>query len=273
MTHFEVRKKFLEFFKKKGHKALSGSSLIPQNDSSLLFVNAGMNQFKNIFLGLESPKSKNVVSLQKCLRAGGKHNDLEEVGASPLHHTFFEMLGNFSFGGYFKEKAIELAWVFLTEELRLSSEDLWVTVHQEDEESYRIWRNQQHIPEHKIYRLGDKDNFWQMGDTGPCGYCSEIHYYKGKEKHPDPSQFMEIWNLVFMEFHLLSGGQREKLPLPCVDTGMGLERLCTLLQNKTSNYHTDLFSEIIVVLEEVEWDKSMIGKRPSRRSNKKPFGF
>ena len=255
MTHFEIRKKFLDFFENKHHRILQGSSLVPHNDPSLLFVNAGMNQFKKDFLGLKAPKAKNVATIQKCLRAGGKHNDLEEVGESFSHHTFFEMLGNFSFGGYFKEEAIDLAWRFLTEELKLSPKDLWITVHREDEKSYRIWKDKQKIPEHKIYRLDDKDNFWQMGDTGPCGYCSEIHYYSGTEKKPDPGQLIEVWNLVFMEFNQLSDGKREKLPLPCVDTGMGLERLCALLQNKTSNYHTDLFSEIISSLEEASGKK------------------
>ena len=254
MESSEVRKKFLEFFQKNQHEVMSGSDLII-NDPSLLFVNAGMNQFKDVFLGLKPPPkkrdkpAKNVVTIQKCLRVGGKHNDLEEVGATPLHHTFFEMLGNFSFGGYFKEEAIRLAWKFLTQELKIPSEHLWVTVHHEDEESYKIWKDQEKVPSSKIYRLGDKDNFWQMGETGPCGYCSEIHYYKGKNKSPDPSQFMEIWNLVFMEFKQQKDGRRAKLPLPCVDTGMGLERLCAVLQNKKSNYHTDLFVGVIQELE------------------------
>ena len=249
MISFEVRKKFLEFFKKNRHTVLPGSSLIPQNDPTLLFVNAGMNQFKDVFLGLTSPPAQNTVTIQKCLRAGGKHNDLEEVGKTPLHHTFFEMLGNFSFGGYFKKEAIDLAWRFLTQELKLLPDNLWITVHREDGESYRIWKDEQKIPERKIYRLDDKDNFWQMGDTGPCGYCSEIHYYSGKEEEPDPCQFMEVWNLVFMEFNRRPDGAKEKLPVPCVDTGMGLERLCALLQNKKSNYHTDLFLGIIQKLE------------------------
>ena len=249
MTSFEIRKKFLNFFKRNQHKILPGSSLIPEKDSSLLFVNAGMNQFKNVFLGLEPPPCKNVATIQKCLRAGGKHNDLEAVGETPLHHTFFEMLGNFSFGGYFKKKAITLAWEFLTEELQMNPENLWISVYEKDEESYEIWRSGRKIPENKIYRLGEKDNFWQMGDTGPCGPCTEIHYYKGKERRPDPHQFMEIWNLVFMEFYDTEEGTRKKLSVPCVDTGMGLERLCALLQSKESNYHTDLFSEIILSLE------------------------
>ena len=248
MTSFEVCKKFIDFFKHNQHKVLPGSSLIPDKDPSLLFVNAGMNQFKNVFLGFEKPPAKNVVTIQKCLRAGGKHNDLEAVGETPWHHTFFEMLGNFSFGGYFKKEAIALAWEFLTEELKLNPEDLWISVYEKDEESYEIWRDEQKIPENKIYRLGKKDNFWQMGDTGPCGPCTEIHYYKGKSR-PDPNQLMEIWNLVFMEFYDMEKRERQKLSTPCVDTGMGLERLCAVLQNKKSNYHTDLFSKIILSLE------------------------
>ena len=249
MTHFEVRKKFIEFFQKNQHKVLPSSSLIPQNDPSILFVNAGMNQFKNIFLGLETPIYKNVLTVQKCLRAGGKHNDIETVGETSWHHTFFEMLGNFSFGGYFKKEAICLAWEFLTQELGLTEEHLWITVHCKDDESYEIWKNEQKIPENKIYRLKDKDNFWQMGKVGPCGPCTEIHYYNGKETRPNPHQFMEIWNLVFMEFYDTEKGTREKLPALCVDTGMGLERLCSLLQSKTSDYHTDLFSGILLDLE------------------------
>lgn len=249
MTNFEIRKKFLSFFIKKQHKVLPGSSLIPNNDPSLLFVNAGMNQFKNIFLGLEQAPEKNVITVQKCLRAGGKHNDLEEVGETSSHNTFFEMLGNFSFGGYFKETAMALAWEFITEELKLDPENLWISIYEKDEESYAIWRDKQKIPENKIYRMGAKDNFWQMGETGPCGPCTEIHYYKGKEKRPNPNQFMEFWNLVFIEFYDTEEGKRQKLSVPCVDTGMGLERLCALLQNKRSIYHTDLFSEIILSLE------------------------
>ena len=250
MTSFEVREKFLNFFQKNQHKVLPSSSLIPNKDPSLLFVNAGMNQFKNIFLGLEKTPVKNVVTIQQCLRAGGKHNDLDNVGQSHYHHTFFEMMGNFSFGFYFKQKAIALAWEFLTQELDLDPKDLWVSVYEKDEESYEIWRSEQKIPEHKIYRLGKKDNLWQMGDTGPCGPCTEIHLYKGTKRKPDPDQFMEIWNLVFMEFNDTEEGTRQKLSVPCVDTGMSLERLTAVVQNRKSNYHTDLFSEILLSLEQ-----------------------
>ena len=250
MTHFQIRKAFLDFFKERGHKILPGSSLIPQNDPSLLFVNAGMNQFKSVILGLEKPPAKNVVTIQKCMRAGGKHNDLENVGQTSRHNTFFEMMGNFSFGGYFKQKAIALAWELFTEKLKMNPDHLWVSVYKEDEESYTIWRDERRIPENKIYRLGEEDNFWKMGDTGPCGPCTEIHYYRGKEKRPDPDQLMEFGNLVFMEFDDKGKGQREKLSVPCVDTGMGLERICAILQNKQSIYHTDCFKGIIQSLEE-----------------------
>ena len=249
MTHFQIREKFLQFFKSEKHAVLPSSSLIPQNDPSLLFVNAGMNQFKNLFLGLETPKNLNVVTIQKCLRAGGKHNDIENVGETSWHHTFFEMMGNFSFGDYFKKRAIELAWKFLVTELRFSENHLWITVFEEDEESYEIWKNHIHIPEHKILRLGKKSNFWQMGDIGPCGPCSEIHYYNGSKKNPTEDDLVEIWNLVFMEFYDTEGGKREPLPKPCVDTGLGLERLSSLVQGEKSNYNTDLFKEIIQSLE------------------------
>ncbi len=229
---------------------LPSSSLIPQNDPSLLFVNAGMNQFKNIFLGLETPKSMNVTTVQKCLRAGGKHNDIENVGETAWHHTFFEMMGNFSFGGYFKKRAIELAWKFLVTELQFSENDLWISTFKDDEESYEIWKDHIHVPEHKIFRLGKESNFWQMGDVGPCGPCSEIHYYNGKKKTPSPDDLVEIWNLVFMEFYDTETQERNPLPKPCVDTGMGLERLTSLVQKTKSNYNTDLFKEIIQSLEQ-----------------------
>ena len=250
MKSCEIRTKFLEFFEKQDHKILASSSLIPQNDPSLLFVNAGMNQFKNVFLGLEAPKHPQVTTIQKCLRAGGKHNDIETVGQTPWHHTFFEMMGNFSFGSYFKKEAIKMAWDFLVQEMGFSEDHLWVSVFKDDKESYEIWRDQQKIPEHKIFKLGAKDNFWQMGDVGPCGPCSEIHYYAGNKKNPDPEKdLVEVWNLVFMEFYDNEQGKREKLPKPCVDTGMGLERLVSLVQNTKSNYHADLFKSIIASIE------------------------
>ena len=249
MTSFEIRKLFLDFFKRRGHKHLPGSSLIPQGDPSLLFVNAGMNQFKSVFLGLAKPPAQNVVTIQKCLRAGGKHNDLENVGQTPRHHTFFEMMGNFSFGGYFKKEALQLSWEFLTNVLRLPPERLWLTVFEEDRETERLWLEEIKIPSHKILKCGEKDNFWRMGNSGPCGPCSEIHYYDGPKKQPSPEDLTEIWNLVFMEFNEDEKGNRTPLPIKCVDTGMGLERLTAIIQNKQSNYHTDLFRGIIQVLE------------------------
>lgn len=249
MNHLDVRKKFFDFFEKAQHHKLPSSSLIPQQDPSILFVNAGMNQFKDIFLSLKTPKHKNVVTIQKCLRAGGKHNDIEDVGQTHYHHTFFEMLGNFSFGSYFKKQAIALAWEFLTQKLNIPPEHLWISVYKKDSESYNIWRDEHHIPEHKIYLLGEADNFWQMGDSGPCGPCSEIHYYNGKDKKPRLNQLIEIWNLVFMEFYDINAHTRKKLAQPCIDTGMGLERLCAILQNKTSNYHSDLFANVLLDLQ------------------------
>ena len=271
MNSLKVREKFLQFFKDRGHEVQAGSSLSGTGDPSLLFVNAGMNPFKDVFLGLKEAPAKNVVTIQRCLRAGGKHNDLEMVGETPLHHTFFEMLGNFSFGGYFKEKAIALAWEFLTQELALDKDNLWITVHKKDEESYQIWRDQEKIPEHKIYRMGDEDNFWRMGETGPCGYCSEIHYYAGNEKRPDPSQFMEIWNLVFTEFNQLRDGKKERLSRPCVDTGMGLERICAVLQGKSNNYETDLFRDIILDLEKASGLKYDFEQTVSQSEKQKAF--
>ena len=274
MTSFEIREKFLRFFESRGHKILPSSSLIPQNDPSLMFVNAGMNQFKNVFLGREEPAALSAATVQKCLRAGGKHNDLENVGQTPWHHTFFEMMGNFSFGSYFKEKAVALAWEFLTEELNFPEERLWVSVFKNDEESYQLWRERQNIPEHKIFRLGREDNFWQMGDTGPCGPCSEIYYdlggkgfglgkngpdkirrpKPGRESHVLPDNLTEIWNLVFMEFFdsappEAKGISRAPLPRPCIDTGIGFERLVSCAQGVSSNYHIDLFREILGAVE------------------------
>ena len=282
MTHFEIRNRFLDFFAgKKGHLVLPGSPLVSYSDPSLLFVNAGMNQFKDVFSGFKPvedflreracPPLQNLVTVQKCIRAGGKHNDLEAVGESPSHHTLFEMLGNFSFGGpgsYFKERAIDLAWRFLIQELGLLPENLWVSVHKDDKESYGIWREAQKLPEHKIYRLGDKDNFWRMGQSGPCGPCTEIHYYKGREKRPRPALLNEIWNLVFMEFYENNRGARQKLPRPCVDTGMGLERLSALLQNKKSNYHTDLFRPIVQSLEKASGCLYDFGERAKTEQQK-----
>ena len=250
MNSNEIRKKFQNYFTSQGHKWEPSASLIPKDDSSLLFTNAGMNQFKDCFLGLKPPPAEQVCSIQKCLRAGGKHNDLEEVGYSPYHHTFFEMIGSFSFGGYFKKQAIDYAMSFLTKELSLPKDRLWISVFKEDTESFNLWRKDQQIPREKIFALGEKDNFWRMGETGPCGPCSEIYYYEGDKKNPTPEDMTEIWNLVFMEFNEDHTGRKTPLPQPCIDTGMGMERLAAVLQGKKNNYHIDLFKKIIKPLEE-----------------------
>lgn len=250
MNSKDIRKKFKTHFTSQGHIWMPSSSLIPKGDSSLLFTNAGMNQFKDCFLGLKPPPAKQVCSIQKCLRAGGKHNDLEEVGPSPYHHTFFEMIGTFSFGSYFKKQAIDYAMSFLTKELGLPKDRLWVSVFKEDKESFEIWMKNQQVPVEKIFLLDTKDNFWRMGETGPCGPCSEIYYYEGDKKNPTPEDMTEIWNLVFMEFNEDHAGRKTPLPRPCIDTGMGMERLAAILQGKNSNYHTDIFKRIIGSLEE-----------------------
>ena len=243
----EIRKKFLKYFESKKHRVIDSSDLVPHGDDSLLFTNAGMVQFKDTFLGLEK-REYSAVSSQKCLRVGGKHNDLENVGFTTRHQTFFEMLGNFSFGEYFKEEAIVFAWEFLTEELKLQKEKLWVTVHHTDKDSEKIWLDKIGIEKNKLSKLGDEDNFWSMGDTGPCGPCSEIFYDYGSSYEGLPpgegdtgDRFVEIWNLVFMEFNRDSAGELRPLPNKCVDTGMGLERLCSVLQNVGSNFEIDLF--------------------------------
>ncbi|MCP2597683.1 alanine--tRNA ligase-related protein, partial [Candidatus Aminicenantes bacterium AC-335-G13] len=217
----EIREFFLHFFEKRGHRIVQSSSLIPKDDPTLLFTNAGMNQFKNVFLGLEKREYKRAVSIQKCLRVSGKHNDLEQVGKTRKHHTFFEMLGNFSFGDYFKKEAIEYAWKLLVRELKLEESKIYITIYEKDEEAYRIWNNEIGIPSEKIIRLGKKDNFWAMGDTGPCGPCSEIHYDLGEDiEKGDPryliekgsDRFLELWNLVFMEFVVDESGKMSSLP-------------------------------------------------------------
>ncbi len=249
----QIREKFLDYFTSKNHSKVASSSLIPADDPTLLFVNAGMVQFKNMFLGAEKKNYTRAVSSQRCVRAGGKHNDLDEVGYTARHHTFFEMLGNFSFGDYFKEDAIEFAWDFLTNVMGLPEEKLLVTVFEEDEEAEKIWIEQIGVPKDKVLRIGAKDNFWQMGDTGPCGPCSEIFYDHGEEiaggppgtPEEDGDRFIEIWNLVFMQFDKQANGDLLPLPKPCVDTGMGLERLTSIMQGKHNNYDIDLFQHII----------------------------
>ncbi|EGC34051.1 hypothetical protein DICPUDRAFT_153802 [Dictyostelium purpureum] len=248
ITTKEIREKFLNYFETNKHKRLPSSSLIPHNDSTLLFTNAGMVQFKNQFTGLEESKYKLVTTSQKCVRAGGKHNDLENVGYTARHHTFFEMLGNFSFGGYnhFKRDSIQHAWNLLTKDFGLPKERLAISVLEGDEESASIWRDQIGLSNDKIMYLGKKDNFWSMGDgPGPCGPCSEIFWDHGEGKEVDGERFLEIWNLVFMQYNRNEKGELEKLAMPCVDTGMGLERMATVLQGKTTNYDIDLFQNLI----------------------------
>jgi len=256
----QIRSEFLAFFKEKGHEIVESSSLVPANDPTLLFTNAGMNQFKDVFLGLEKRNYVRAATSQKCVRAGGKHNDLENVGYTARHHTFFEMLGNFSFGDYFKKEAIQYAWELLTEVYKIPKEKLLVTVYADDDEAYSIWEKDIGLPETKIIRIGDNkgkkyasDNFWMMGDTGPCGPCSEIFYDHGKDipggppgsKNEDGDRFIEIWNLVFMQFNQDENGVMHNLPKPSVDTGMGLERISAVLQDVHSNYEIDLFQKLI----------------------------
>ncbi len=257
-TANRVRQTFLEFFKERGHIIVPSSPLLPWNDPTLLFTNAGMNQFKPYFLGEEEPPFRRATSVQKCMRAGGKHNDLDNVGFTRRHHTFFEMLGNFSFGDYFKLEAIKWAWELLTDVYGLEKDRMWATVYLDDDEAYAIWRDEIGLPEERILRLGKKDNFWEMGDTGPCGPCSELHYDQGPEFDPiqkDPSEegerFLELWNLVFMQFNRREDGTLEPLPNKNIDTGMGLERLLAVLQRVDSNFHTDLFMPIIEEAERI----------------------
>ena len=258
MRSSEIRKRFLDYFRKNGHTIVPSSGLVPKGDPTLLFTNAGMVQFKGVFLNEETREYKTAVSCQRCMRAGGKHNDLENVGRTARHHTFFEMLGNFSFGGYFKEGAIKYAWDFLTNEMKLPKDKLWVTVFETDDEAATIWKKSAGVSDDRIVRLGAKDNFWSMGDTGPCGPCSEILIDQGVEAgcgEPtcavgcDCDRYLELWNLVFMQYNRSVDGKLSPLPSPCIDTGMGLERLSTVLQGKKSNYDNDLFSPIINFIE------------------------
>jgi len=258
----EIRQAFLDFFHSKGHQVVASSSLVPNNDPTLLFTNAGMNQFKDVFLGLDKRNYSRATTSQRCVRAGGKHNDLENVGYTARHHTFFEMLGNFSFGDYFKHDAIQYAWELLTGEnwFNLPKERLWVTVYETDDEAYEIWEKEVGIPRERIIRIGDNkgaayasDNFWQMGDTGPCGPCTEIFYDHGDHiwggppgsPEEDGDRYIEIWNIVFMQFNRQADGTMEPLPKPSVDTGMGLERIAAVLQHVNSNYEIDLFAKLI----------------------------
>ncbi|WP_143872468.1 alanine--tRNA ligase [Catenovulum sediminis] len=253
MTTAEIRQAFLDFFASKQHQIVDSSSLVPANDPTLLFTNAGMNQFKDCFLGLEDRGYYRATSSQRCVRAGGKHNDLENVGYTARHHTFFEMLGNFSFGDYFKEEAIQFAWAFLTDVLKLPKEKLWVTVYTEDDEAADIWINKIGVNPDRVSRIGAKDNFWSMGDTGPCGPCTEIFYDHGEHiwggppgtPEEDGDRYIEIWNLVFMQYNRHADGKMEPLPKPSVDTGMGLERIAAILQGVHSNYEIDIFENLI----------------------------
>ena len=253
MKTADIREAFLSYFERQGHTRVASSSLVPHDDPTLLFTNAGMNQFKDTFLGLEVRDYNRAVSSQRCVRAGGKHNDLENVGYTARHHTFFEMLGNFSFGDYFKREAINLAWTFLTEDLQLPKEKLWVTVHISDDEAAKIWVDEIGVDPNRLSRL-DEDNFWQMGDTGPCGPSSEIFFDHGPEVPGGPpgspdddlDRYIEIWNLVFMQYNRDSAGELHPLPAPSVDTGMGLERIAAVLQGVHNNYDIDLFKALVV---------------------------
>lgn len=259
LTTSEIRDRFLQYFKKNGHEIVASSPLVPGNDATLLFTNAGMVQFKDLFLGTEKRSYNRATTSQRCVRAGGKHNDLENVGYTARHHTFFEMLGNFSFGDYFKEEAISFAWQFLTEELGLPKEKLWITVFEEDDEAYDLWAKGVGVPEDRIARIGAKDNFWQMGDTGPCGPCSEIFYDHGEDVFGGPpgtpdedgDRYIEIWNLVFMQYDRSADGTLTPLPKPSVDTGMGLERVAAVLQHVHSNYEIDLFANLLKEVQSV----------------------
>ena len=260
----DIRRRFLDFFNRRGHEVVASSPLVPANDPTLLFTNAGMVQFKEVFLGLEQRPGARAVTAQRCVRAGGKHNDLENVGYTARHHTFFEMLGNFSFGDYFKEQAIHYAWEFLTGELAIPAEKLWVTVFHDDADAEAIWLEQVGVDRDRFSRCGEKDNFWSMGDTGPCGPCSEIFYDYGADvpggppgsAEQDGDRYVEIWNLVFMEFNRDAQGTMHPLPKPSVDTGMGLERTAALLQGVRNNYETDLFRPLIDAVQSLAGDSA-----------------
>ncbi len=279
-TGAEIREAFLRFFESKGHRRVHSSSLVPANDPTLLFTNAGMNQFKDVFLGVEHRDYSRATTSQKCVRAGGKHNDLENVGFTRRHHTFFEMLGNFSFGDYFKQDAIAYAWELVTSPdwFGIPKDRLYVTIFKgengvpRDEEAYKLWLD--HVPAERIFEFGMKDNFWQMGDTGPCGPCSEIFYDMGLEAAETPgvdkpfgqdeARYVEIWNLVFMQFDRNAQGELNLLPKPSIDTGMGLERLAAVLQGRISNFETDLFTPLIAKAAELTGAKNDLGNASLR---------
>ncbi|MGR6430567.1 alanine--tRNA ligase [Rhizobium sp. PAMB 3174] len=269
----DIRSTFLDYFKTNGHEVVASSPLVPRNDPTLMFTNAGMVQFKNVFTGLESRPYSTAVTAQKCVRAGGKHNDLDNVGYTARHHTFFEMLGNFSFGDYFKDRAIELAWNLITKEFGIDRNRLMVTVYHTDDEAFDLWKKIAGLPDEKIIRIPTSDNFWAMGDTGPCGPCSEIFYDHGDHiwggppgsPEEDGDRFIEIWNLVFMQYEQVTKEERLELPRPSIDTGMGLERIAALLQGKHDNYDIDLFRALIAASEEATGVKAEGDKRASHR--------
>jgi alanyl-tRNA synthetase len=269
----DIRSHFLGYFEKNGHQPVASSSLVPRNDPTLMFTNAGMVQFKNVFTGLEKRPYQRAATAQKCVRAGGKHNDLDNVGYTARHHTFFEMLGNFSFGDYFKERAIELAWNLVTKEFGLPKEKLTATVYVDDDDAFNLWKKIAGLPDSKIVRIAGSDNFWAMGDTGPCGPCSEIFYDHGDKIPGGPpgspdsegDRFIEIWNLVFMQFEQQEGGKRTNLPRPSIDTGMGLERIAAVLQGTHDNYSIDLFAHIIAAIAELTKVKADGPQKASHR--------
>ncbi|MGH6943471.1 MAG: alanine--tRNA ligase, partial [Geminicoccaceae bacterium] len=273
-TSNEIRKLFLDYFARHDHEIVASGPLVPHNDPTLLFTNAGMVQFKNVFTGVERRPYRRASSAQKCVRAGGKHNDLDNVGYTGRHHTFFEMLGNFSFGDYFKERAIELAWNLVTRELSLPADRLWATVYAEDDDAFALWRKIARLPEQRIIRIPTSDNFWAMGDTGPCGPCSEIFFDQGSEVQGGPpgspeedgDRFLEFWNRVFMQFEQQGDGRREPLPRPSIDTGMGLERMAGILQGKHDIYDIDLFRRIIEISEELTATRAVGRQRPSHKA-------
>ena len=255
----EIRSTFLNYFAQNGHEIVPSSPLVPRNDPTLMFTNAGMVQFKNVFTGVEKRPYQRATTSQKCVRAGGKHNDLDNVGYTARHHTFFEMLGNFSFGDYFKDRAIELAWNLVTKEFGLPKDKLTATVYIDDDEAFNLWKKIAGLPESRIIRIAGSDNFWQMGDTGPCGPCSEIFYDHGDKiwggppgsPEADGDRFIEIWNLVFMQYEQVTPGVRNPLPKPSIDTGAGLERVAAVLQGKHDNYDIDLFVALIRAISEL----------------------
>jgi len=258
-TTAELRQAFLDYFRSQDHEIVPGSPLVPANDPTLLFTNAGMVQFKDVFLGLDKRPYTRAATVQRCVRAGGKHNDLENVGYTARHHTLFEMLGNFSFGDYFKAEAIRYSWEFLTQKLGIPEDRLWVTVYEDDEEAERIWLKDMGVSRERFSRCGEKDNFWSMGDTGPCGPCSEIFYDHGPEipggppgsPDEDADRYIEIWNLVFTQFNRDKDGTLNPIPKPSVDTGMGLERIAAVMQGVHNNYDIDLFRHLIRAIDDL----------------------